>query len=95
MSAQRITSMSRARFQELRQQWLDGVLSEKWKDKTPTTKADKVEDKQIRAMAMIFQMPKAQRSILDTDNWSELHVVKDCDTLKLEIIGNYRAVVLA
>jgi len=54
MSAQRITSISRARFQELRQQWLDGVLSEKWKDKTPTTKADKVEDKQIRAMAKSF-----------------------------------------
>lgn len=92
MSAKRITSMSRARFNELRQQWIDGVLSEKWDGKTPTTKADKVEDKQIRGMAMIFNMPKAQRAILDTDKWTELHIVKDCDLIKLEIIGNYRTV---
>jgi len=85
MSTQRITSISRARFQELRQQWIDGVLSEKWKDKTPTTKADIVEDKQIRGMAMIFQMPKSKRAILDTDDWSVLHIVKDGGLLKLEI----------
>lgn len=87
VTTQRITSISRARFQELRQQLIDGTLSSKWDGLTPTRKADIVEEKQIRGMAMIFELPKDQRAILDTDQWSELHIVKDRDLLKLEIVS--------
>ncbi len=85
--AERITSMSRARFMELRQLWLDGTLIDKWRGLTPKTKSDKVEERQIRGMAMIYQLHQDQRDILLTDKWSELHIVKDHGSVKLEIIG--------
>ena len=83
---QTITSMTRTKFNELREGVVNGSLRAKWADKTPTTKADKVEEKQIRALGLIFELPYENRKLLDTDQWHELFIVNENGILRLQVI---------
>lgn len=81
-----ITRLSRQRYNELLQGMTDGSLLEKWKDKTATTKADQVEERQIRAMYLISKESDQKTiDILAGDGWRELILVKEKGLIRLKV----------
>jgi hypothetical protein len=74
----RITQMSKPRFMELCAEWADGSLIDKWNDlQEAKTKAEKVEERQIRAIAMLIQeAPEEYRRLLRED-WKLFEVLVD------------------
>jgi hypothetical protein len=89
MAITRYTSMTRTRFLELRKQMLDGSLTDKWtalENSGNLSKADKVEERQIRAIGIIYKNISSNTSaILNSDKWKELHIVNDNGIMKLQV----------
>jgi hypothetical protein len=87
MSEARITSMSRTRYQELIKQWLDGTLLANWPDnKRATTKSEQVEERQIKAIAMIYtDGSKTLKDLLSGDSWRELYMVRVGDKIQVQV----------
>ena len=76
-----LTSLSRARFEELRQGLLDGSLAEKWReleDKTPEelTRKQTVELRQLSWLSGLFESnPDALEDIVKRKDWRSIRVV--------------------
>ena len=85
------TTMTRRRYRELIDRWLDGTLLQKWEGhRKPTTKAEQVEERQIKAIAMIYtENIKAVLDQLAKDDWSELRLVHDeaRKIMRIQIVG--------
>ena len=78
MSKQIYTSLSRTRYRELIAAIETGELEQKWVEgKEPVTKAEQTEERQIRALAMIYAEGKELRDNLATLNWTSLCVYTD------------------
>ena len=96
MAATRYTSMSRQRYRELLENILSGTLSEKWKNiDIATCKADKVEERQIKAIGMIVHYTDdATKAVLKEDNWDTLYILRDGDAwrIQLETINAHKMV---
>lgn len=76
-----LTSMSRFRFDELRQGILDGSLAAKWKEledlpKESLTKSQRVELRQIGALTSIFDANPNAITRLVKGKWRELCIVE-------------------
>jgi hypothetical protein len=83
----RITSITKQRFRELCQQWIDGILQEKWPEgKVAITKAEQVEERQIRAIGLIYSSDNDDiRKLLFTDKWRELYILQDDKNIRIQI----------
>lgn len=80
---QRITSMSRARFLELWEGIRDGTLDERWTEgKEPSTRKERVEARQIRAMTLLYMENREKfQALVESDEWNWLEVVVGKDGL--------------
>lgn len=84
------TRMTRRRYRELVDGLWDGTLLEKWKERKAVTRADIVEERQIKAIGLIFNNVDKQKHIIETlnaDEWTELIILRDGDQMKIQIYG--------
>lgn len=87
-----LTSMSRFRFEELRQGILDGSLAAKWKElddlpRESLTKAQRVELRQIAAILGIYEVdPQALTRFVKDETWQQLRVVERGNDMFAEIV---------
>ena len=85
---QRLTSMKRSRFIEISRGIYDGSLKERWPEgKEAVTKKEQVEERQIKAVYMIFsESPKTFEELYKETNWTELAIVRlEHGTLELRV----------
>ena len=73
---QRFTSITRPRFRELVKGMVDGSLLKKWDViGAATTKAEKVEERQIKIIGMIYgKHDEDVLKVLESDAWTVLHI---------------------
>lgn len=86
LKLQRITSMSRVRFEELLAQINDGSLLQHWDsiDESNMTKGQQVEARQIKAMYAVFlDAPETFRQLQQDTSWKELEVLQGGDKVYL------------
>lgn len=76
--SQRITSITRMRFMQIWQEVQNGTLAMRWpKGKMAITKAEKVEERQLRAMLSLIQDDSAVfDKLLDREDWNEVEFVR-------------------
>lgn len=92
----KLTEMSRTRFRELMASIANDSISEKWHDgKVAITKSEKVEERQIRAICMIYDGEKERRKLrelLRSDTWDSLELLLDekNDKVRIHVIGRVR-----
>lgn len=85
-----LTSMSRFRFDELRQGILDGSLAAKWRrledlPKESLTKSQRMEFRQIAAITSIFEEDPKVLTRLVKRTWRELRIIKRNDRIFAEV----------
>lgn len=84
-----VTQMTKARYDELISGWLDGSLKEKWVklENNQLTKAQQVEERQIRAIAMIVSNEKVYKSVREK-LWNLITIYReDNGTLSIQLFG--------
>ena len=76
--SQRITSITRSRFMQLWQEGADGTLAERWpKGKVAVTKAEKVEERQLKVMVALIQTdPTTFDKLVDSEDWNEVEFIR-------------------
>ena len=80
---QRITSMSRIRFEELRQGILDGSLAKKWTGKAESdlNRSERAELRQLNALQIIaHECPDVLTKLYRETKWRSLEILKDEST---------------
>lgn len=89
MTKQLITQLTLTRYDELVEQWLDGTLQTKWieLEGKELTKKQKVEERQIRGIAMIFRQPDDShiRQTIRQKNWRILEFYLCDGKITLEV----------
>lgn len=82
----KVTSLTRAKFEELRVGIVDGSLAKKWsllKDDSELTKSQRVELRQIGALLNIYTNdPDMLGKLVVDKDWIELEILRD-------IVGGY------
>jgi len=85
-----ITSMSRFRFEELRQGILDGTLAAKWLPleghEDSLTKSQRVESRQVMALVNLWEQSPAAIKRLVTESWREFRIVERGGLVFAEIV---------
>ena len=84
-----VTQISRVRYDELITGWLDGSLKEEWVklENTKLTKAKQVEERQIKAIAMIISNNDIFNSVKEKP-WNLIKVYKEANgTMSIELLG--------
>lgn len=75
-----LTQISSVRYDELVEQWLNGSLKQKWDELQgkKLTKRQQVEERQIRAIATIVQLPDGDsvKNIVQKGRWSKLNIYR-------------------
>lgn len=86
-----LTQLSESKYDELVEGWINGSLQEKWKvlNGQELTKKQQVEERQIRAIAMIFSQPEDSsiRQTIRNRRWKELKFYKTSKGIILEVTG--------
>lgn len=88
MSKQLITQMSRSVCNELLERWTSGALLEKWKglEGKSLTRAEQVEDRRIRVLAMIIDDDDSKFwEIFRTGRWQTLFAYRDGENVTVEL----------
>jgi len=84
-----VTQISRVRYDELITGWLDGSLKEEWAklENTQLTKSQQVEERQIKAIAMIVSNNDIFNSVKEKP-WDLIKVYKEANgTMSIELLG--------
>ena len=82
-----LTSMTRARFIELANDIASNEAWKRWPEgKIAKTKAEKVEDKQIRALTMITEsVPDDKFKLLFSRSWTDLFIYDDGENITMTV----------
>lgn len=91
MTKKLLTQMGPVVYRELVSGWQNGSLLEKWellKNRPVLTKSQQVEDRRIRAIAMLAKGANEETiAFINRMKWKELKFYVDGDVIFVEVIG--------
>ena len=78
----RITEMTRAQFVELYHDILSGAINERWPENHKAqTRAEKVEERRIRVMAVLGTDELSK--LIKDDQWTWMEILEDGETIRM------------